>query len=83
MNPSEPLPYTVSQAAVAVCRDALHWRDDLRSLFMSAGVPRPLYDKYDDPTNSKAKIARLVLDELGGRRAARSYNARLSRRFVA
>jgi hypothetical protein len=34
---------------------------------MSAGVPRPSYDKYDDPTNSKAKIARLVLDDLGSR----------------
>src|SRR3954454_12264083 len=66
MSPVEPLPYTASQAAVAVCRDALHWRDDLRSLFTSAGVPRRLYDRYDDPANSKARIARLVLDDLAG-----------------
>ena len=53
MSKIEPLPTTVQSAAVRACRDALHWRDDLRAVFLTAGVPRSLYDKYDDPTNSK------------------------------
>jgi hypothetical protein len=67
MSKIEPLPTTVQSAAVRVCRDALHWRDDLRAVFLTAGVPGSLYDKYDDPTNSKAKIARYVLSDLQGR----------------
>lgn len=64
MTKIEPLPPTVLSAAVRVCRDALHWRDDLRAIFLAAGVPSSLYAKYDDPTNSKVKIARYVLSDL-------------------
>ncbi len=60
----EPVPVTVRAAAIRVCRDAFHWRDDVRAVFITAGVPTALYDKYDDPTNSKAKIARFLFDEL-------------------
>lgn len=67
MSKIEPLPTTVQSAAVKACRDALHWRDDLRAVFLTAGVPRSLYDKYDDPANSKAKIARYLLSDLQGR----------------
>jgi hypothetical protein len=66
MSKIEPLPTTVQSAAVRACRDALHWRDDLQAVFLTAGVPRSLYDKYDDPTNSKAKIAQYVLSDLQG-----------------
>ncbi len=34
MDQKGPLPTTVQSAAVRVCRDAIHWRDDLR-----AGAP--------------------------------------------
>lgn len=43
MSKIEPLPATVQSAAVRACRDALHWRDDLRAVFLTAGVPPSLY----------------------------------------
>ncbi|MEV0623690.1 hypothetical protein AB0I81_60965 [Nonomuraea sp. NPDC050404] len=56
----------MQRAVIAVCRDAFYFRDDVRAVFVQAGTPRALYDKYDDPTlYSKAKIARAVWDELG------------------
>lgn len=64
MGRINPLPATVQSAAVSVCRDALHWRDDLRAVFLTAGVPTPLYDKYDHLGFSKAKLARAVFNEL-------------------
>lgn len=67
MSKIEQLPTTVQRAAVRACRDALHWRDNLRAVFLAAGVPGSLYDKYDDPANSKAKIVRYVLSDLQGR----------------
>ncbi|MFD4906653.1 restriction endonuclease [Kitasatospora purpeofusca] len=60
-----PLPTAIARAAIAVCRDALHWRDDLRAIFLAAGVQRSHYDRYDLPELSKAKIARAILDDLG------------------
>jgi hypothetical protein len=64
MNDRGPLPTPVQSAAIRVCRDALHWRDDLRAVFMTAGVSRNLYDKYDLPGVSKAKIARFIFSDL-------------------
>ncbi len=64
MNKEGPLPTTVQRAAVRVCRDAFHWRDDLRAVFTTAGVPASLYDRYDNPANSKAKIARFIFGAL-------------------
>lgn len=64
MGNTEPLPATVQSAAIKVCRDALHWRDDLRAVFITAGVPAPFYQKYDDLGFSKAKLARAVFNEL-------------------
>jgi hypothetical protein len=64
MGKVDPLPATVQSAAVRVCRDALHWRGDLQAVFLAAGVPAPLYDKYDHLGFSKAKIARAVFNEL-------------------
>jgi hypothetical protein len=79
MSKIEPLPTTVQSATVRACRDALHWRDDLRAVFLTAGVPSSLYDKYDDPTNSKAKIARYVLSDLQGRGQSGLANRILTR----
>jgi Restriction endonuclease len=59
-----PLPATVQSAAVSVCRDALHWRDDLKALLITAGVPPRMYDKYDDLGLSKARLARSVFNDL-------------------
>lgn len=71
MSSAGALPANVQMAAVAVCRDALHWRDDLRAIFSIAGVPRDLYDRYDGPDGgSKAKIAHKILYDLCTRGAA-------------
>lgn len=59
-----PVPTSVTRAAVAVCRDALHWRDDLRGIFLAAGLPRQVYERYDQLGMSKAKIARAIFDDL-------------------
>lgn len=64
MGKTTPLPATVQSAAIRVCRDALHWRDDLRAVLVTAGVPVPLYEKYDHLGFSKAKLARAVFNEL-------------------
>jgi Restriction endonuclease len=64
MGKTTPLPVTVQSAAIRVCRDALHWRDDLRAVLVTAGVPVPLYEKYDHLGFSKAKLARAVFNEL-------------------
>ncbi|WP_435241206.1 hypothetical protein [Streptomyces cucumeris] len=61
---------SVTRAAIAVCRDALHWRDDLRAIFIAAGVSRQLYSRYDQLGMSKAKIARAIFDELHEQGAA-------------
>ncbi|UGQ14287.1 hypothetical protein LO772_12250 [Yinghuangia sp. ASG 101] len=59
-----PLTTAVTRAAVAVCRDALHWRDDLKAIFLAGGVPRQLYERYDQLGFSKVKIARAIFDDL-------------------
>lgn len=61
---TSPLPFTVQQAIVVVCKDAFHYRDDVRAVFVQAGVPPTLYSNHDHPSNSKAKIARQVLSDL-------------------
>jgi hypothetical protein len=58
------IPEIVRSAVVRVCRDAFHWRDDLRALFIGCGVPDSLYERYDQPERSKPKIARAVLHDL-------------------
>ncbi len=67
MAASGAIPVNAQLAVIRVCRLAFHWRGDVRAVFLSAGTPPNLYNKYDDPTNSKAKIARFVLDELSTR----------------
>jgi hypothetical protein len=58
------VPETVRQAIKEVCRSAFHWKGDVRSIFLDAGVPEEIYDRYDIEENSKARIARLVLNDL-------------------
>jgi hypothetical protein len=58
------VPETVRQAVIRVCRSAFHWKGDVRGIFLDAGVPEHIYDRYDLDENSKARIARLVLNDL-------------------
>lgn len=58
------IPETVRAAVVRVCRDAFWYKGDARAVFLTAGVPPALWDRYDNPDTSKPKIARLVLGEL-------------------
>lgn len=60
-----PVPERVRAAVIQVCRDAFYYRDDVRAVFLDAGCPADLYDRHDDPNaNSKAKVARFVLNDL-------------------
>lgn len=58
------IPETVRAAIIRVCRDAFHWKDDVRAVFINSGVPEFLYERYDHSDLSKAKIARRVLNDL-------------------
>jgi hypothetical protein len=58
------VPTAVQRAAIHVCRDAFYYRDDVRAVFLTAGVPTAIYDRYGDPVNSKAKIARHIFADL-------------------
>lgn len=61
---SKPVPEAVRSAIIGACRDAFHWRDDVKSLFITCGVPPALYDRYDEQGMSKPKIARGVLNDI-------------------
>lgn len=58
------MPEGVRAAVIQVCRHAFFYRDDVRAIFIDAGCPEVLYDRYDHPENSKAKITRFVLNDL-------------------
>jgi hypothetical protein len=73
------VPETVRRAVIEVCRDAFYYRDDVRSIFLDAGCPPAMYDRYDSPENSKAKIARAVLNDL---RALGERGTAVQRRIV-
>lgn len=60
----QPVSEGVRAAVIRVCRDAFYYRDDVRAVFIDAGCPEAIYDKYDSPENSKPKIARFVLNDL-------------------
>lgn len=58
------VPETVRQAVISVCHRAFHWKGDVRSIFLEAGVPEEIYDRHDIAENSKVAIARRVLYDL-------------------
>lgn len=62
---SQHISETVRQAVIKVCRSVFHRKGDLRSIFLDAGVPEVIYDRHDIEENPNAKVARLVLNELG------------------
>jgi hypothetical protein len=60
----QPLPHAVRTEVQNVIWAAFYYRDDFKSLMLGAGVPPPIYNRYDNPDNAKVRIARAVLDEL-------------------
>ena len=64
MSAAQPLSAAVRAEVLTVCRTAFYYRDDLKSLMLTAGVPAAVYNRYDHPEIAKVKIARSVLDEL-------------------
>jgi hypothetical protein len=41
-----------------VCRSAIYWKGEVWKVFLDAGVPEHVYDRYDLEENPKARIAR-------------------------
>lgn len=64
MTKPRPLSTAIRTEVLTACRTALHYRGDLKSLMLSAGVPAAVYNRYDHLENTKVKIARSILDEL-------------------
>ena len=64
MTTPRPLSTAIRNEVLAACRTALHYRGDLKSLMLGAGVPAAVYNRYDHLENTKVKIARSILDEL-------------------
>ena len=58
------LPFEIREAVVQVCGRTFWLKDPLRAFLLAAGVPSPLYERYEE--ESKYKIARHVLGELDG-----------------
>jgi Restriction endonuclease len=59
---TEPLNVDLREAVVGVCGTAFYWKDPLRAVFIRAGVPAAMFDRYTEL--SKFKIARSVLGDL-------------------
>lgn len=59
------IPFDVKQAFIRACGKAFWYRDPLKELFLQAGVPESLLDRYAD--ESKFKLARHVMAELDKR----------------
>ncbi len=58
-----PLPYDILEAIVQCFGRCFHYKDNVASFMLSAGVPRALVDQYRN--EPKFKWARSVLTELG------------------
>jgi hypothetical protein len=59
---TEELSVELREAVVTACGTAFYYKAPLRSLFLAAGVPGPVFDRYHD--ESKYKIARNILGDL-------------------
>jgi hypothetical protein len=57
-------PFQVQEAAIQVCGSAFYYRSRVKGVFLSAGVPATMYDRYDDPNQSKFLIARQIFADL-------------------
>ncbi len=61
---SKLVPAEVQEAAIQVCGSAFYYRSRPKGIFLSAGVPAPMYDRYDDPSRSKYLVARQIFADL-------------------
>ncbi len=61
---SNLVPSEIQKAAIDVCGSAFHYRSRVRGIFLSAGVPTAMYDRYDESSRSKYVIARQILGQL-------------------
>lgn len=61
---SKLVPSEVQEAAIQVCGSAFYYRSRAKGIFLSAGVPATMYDRYDDPNRSKFAIARQIFADL-------------------
>src|SRR5262245_34649382 len=59
----DPLPYEIIEAMVQVFGRSFHFKDNMSAFLTTAGVPRPLVDKYR--TDHKYPWARKILTDLG------------------
>lgn len=59
---TEPLSFELDEAIIAACGTAFYYRSQVRALFLKAGVPPAMYDRYGE--QSKFQAARGVLGEL-------------------
>jgi len=64
---SKLVPAEVQEAAIQVCGSAFYYRSRPKGIFLSAGVPASMYDRYDDPNRSKFLIARQIFADLDQR----------------
>lgn len=46
MNAPQTLSAAVRAEVLTVCRTAFYYRDDLKSLMLTAGVPAAVYNRY-------------------------------------
>jgi hypothetical protein len=64
---SQGLSFAVRKALVQACGKVFYYKGGLLELFVSAGVPAPMVQRYIDEELVKFHIARNVLDELSAR----------------
>jgi len=71
---------TVRQAVIEVCRTVFYYKDDVKSVFLAAGLPPIMWERHDHgPSSYKVTIAKLVLSDL---RDSRKSGARQIERDV-
>ncbi len=61
------VPAEVVEAAVQVCGKAFHYHEQLRALFLGAGVPASVFDQYAVKGVSKYVVARRIFTHLTAR----------------
>jgi hypothetical protein len=64
---AQALPFAVRRALVQACGRVFYYKGGLLELFVSAGVPAPMVQRYIDEELVKFQIARNVLDDLDTR----------------
>lgn len=66
---TQPLPYPVRRALIQACGKVFYYKGGLLELFVAAGVPAPMVQRYIDEGHVKFQVARYVLEDLDKRGA--------------